>query len=112
MAPSRTAKKQFGELFRLRQFPATQRKIKISRAHPDLIECLTECAHNILYKRIGISTKDREKLRRHKAKLRLLAERKASVASRRRVLQSGGFLGSLLGVIVPLLGSLLGIGSK
>ena len=82
------------------------KKVIIQAADKDLITSLCDCANNILKGNVHLTTKQKTCLRRHKQSLRRLTQRK-SIAQKKKILQSGGFLGSLLTPVLGILGSLL-----
>lgn len=82
------------------------RKIIIKEADKDLITSLCDCANNILKGNVPLSAKQWSCLRRHKQSLRMLTQRK-SLAKKKKILQSGGFLGSLIAPVLGILGSVL-----
>ena len=107
MAPA-TVKKHLPVLSFLHKSSPTVRKQIIKGAKKPLIHCLCECAYNILYtKGLRLSSAKKRSLKKHAGSLRNLASR-GSLASKKKILQKGGFLGSLLGAIVPVVSSLLG----
>ena len=85
------------------------RKAILEYADADLISALCECAHNILRGTVRLTPREKVRLRKHKNKLRLLANRRLSITkSRREIHQNGGFLPALLAplattVFLPLL---------
>ena len=92
----------------------------LSRAHPktckaviqsadkDLLDTLCECSLNILKGNVPLTGSQKRQLSRHKQTLRLLVGgRRRSVKNKRRLLQKGGFLGTLLRAVTGVLGSLL-----
>ena len=63
----------------------------------DLICSLSECCHNILKGNVHPTSAQKAKnLRRYKQNLRKLSLKKASVKQRKKILQLGGFLGTLI----------------
>ena len=85
------------------------RKAILEYADADLINALCECAHNILRGTVRLTPREKVRLRKYKNKLRLLANRRLTIARRRReIQQNGGFLPALLAplattVFLPLL---------
>ena len=85
------------------------RKAILEYADADLISALCECAHNTLRGTVRLTPREKVRLRKHKNKLRLLANRRLSITKRRREIhQNGGFLPALLAplattVFLPLL---------
>lgn len=95
----------------LKSTPRIRRAI-IGAADRELLNCLCECAVNILHGTVDLTPEQRAKLRRYRRGLRLLANRKAPVNSKREILQTGGFLGVLLAplatsVLMPIVSGLL-----
>ena len=79
-------------------------KCIIQGADRDLTDCIGECAHNILKGNITLKPSEKACLTKYKLILRKIASRRATLKSRKKVLQTGGFLPALLG---PLLGSVI-----
>lgn len=82
-------------------------KAVIKAADKDLINTLCECSHNVLKGNVPLTPAQKNRLRRHKRTLRGLVQ-KQSLGKKKTLLQSGGFLGALLGPVVSLLGGLFG----
>jgi hypothetical protein len=85
------------------------RKSIIRDADKSLLNAISECCLNVLHGRVPLSSKQKLRLSKHKNELRKLAEKRAGVRKRKRVLvQSGdGFLTALIGPVAALLGGLL-----
>jgi len=83
------------------------KKAIIEGADPQLIKCLCDCANNILKGHVSLSKSQLANLRRHKRSVRFLTQRQ-NIARKKKILQTGGFLGTLLTPILGILGSLLG----
>ena len=79
----------------------------IKTADKSLIDSLCECSLNTLCGNVPLKPTEKRRLRCHKDKLRTLASKKTSITRKRRALQSGGFLSSLLVPALTILGSLL-----
>ena len=81
-----------------------QRAAILRKADPKLIECICECALNILRGNIPLKQAHRYRLKRYACILRRLADKNNSWKNKKRIIiQRGGFL-PLLG---PILGSVL-----
>jgi len=78
----------------------------------EFVKCLCECAKNIIKGNIKMTAAQREKICRRKQSFRKLALKKTSLKEKQRIVQSGGFLGALLGPIISVLGSLFGSSSS
>ena len=84
--------------------PNLQKAI-INGAEKPLIETLCDCANNILKGYVSLSTNQKSRLRRHKQSLRSLTKIRC-LKRKKKILQSGGFLGSLLAPILGVLGTI------
>ena len=78
-------------------------KAMIKAADRGLVQCLCECSLNVLKGNVRLSADQKRKLARHKRGLRTLAKNKASLQSKKRILQKGGFLGALLRPVLQVL---------
>ena len=76
-------------------------RVIINEADRDIINVLCECAHNIINRNIPLTPSQKNQLRRHKNKFRILLDKKASLKEKKKTLQTGGFIGTLLGAILP-----------
>lgn len=80
----------------------------INEAEPDLINCFSEICHNILQGNVRLSGHQKSKLKKYKTHLRRVAGRNATAKTKKKIIQTGGFLPMLLGSLVkPLLQPLL-----
>jgi hypothetical protein len=86
--------------------PALRKQI-LNKCNKEFVKCLCECAHNVLKGNVPLTPAQKQKLSRHKKNLRQLALKKTAVTKKKKILQSGGFLGALLTPILSLLGGLL-----
>ena len=89
-----------------------------------LVRALAECSHNVLSGALSLTPNQHRRLKRHKTALRRLTADHRGLSKRRgsrraltrhrAFLMRGGFLGSLLGVVAPLIAGALGkvIGSE
>ena len=82
------------------------RKAIIKSAGLSLITCLCDCAINTLKGNVKMSKHQYRKIRRHKHDLRALKNSRTT-AEKKRIIQSGGFLGALLRPILGVLGLIL-----
>ena len=83
------------------------RKLLLKHGEDDLIAAISEICHNGVMGRIPIPPKCVQKLKEYKVPLRRLNNRSLSLASRRKILQTGGG-GFILPFIAYFLGSALG----
>jgi len=86
--------------------PAIRKRILQSHCSPDFVTCVCECAKNLLIGNVPLTASQKATLRRRYNNLRDLALKKTSQRKRKQIIQSGGFLGALLGPIISVLGSL------
>jgi predicted ATP-grasp superfamily ATP-dependent carboligase len=88
--------------------PNVQRALVKKHCSPEFIKCICECAKNVLVGNVVLSAVHKKRLKRYKQSLRRLALKKTSLKIKKKIVQSGGFLGALLGPIVKVLGGLFG----
>ena len=80
----------------------------IKSAKPDLICCISEICHNLLQGNVDLSQRQVSKLAKYKNQIRSIAGKKATIKSKKRLIQKGGFLSALLGTLAStLLGPLV-----
>ena len=102
---------QLRELHRLS--PKAQKKLLIKiKKDTDFVKCLCECARNIIKGNVKLTDQQKESIRRRKKSFRKLSLKKTTLKEKRRIVQSGGFLGALLGPIISVLGGLFGRSSS
>jgi hypothetical protein len=89
-----------------RATPAVRKRILQRCCSIDFVSCVCECVKNLLKGVVPLSVAQIAALRRRKKTLRLLAVKKTSHKKRKHLIQSGGFLGTILGPIVSVLGRL------
>jgi hypothetical protein len=80
-------------------------------ANKDLLQCLSECALNILKGNVKLSPGQKASLTKYKQKLRKVANKKVSLKHKHKIVQTGGFAPALLApllkpIILPLAGKL------
>lgn len=90
----------------------TGRSAIIKTAPNHTIHALCQCTHDLLTGKIPLSTAHCRKLKPHKAKILKLLKPGASVEQRRKVLQSGGFIGTLTAALVSAIPALISIFKK
>lgn len=85
-----------------------QRRLILQSASDEFILALCEVALNILYGVIPVSRQQYQKLKKRKADIKFVADKKIGIAAKKPVFnQKGGFLLPLLSVAVPFLTSLI-----
>ena len=95
------------ELKRVRRLTRAKQRKFIQTCDRDFMNCVCNCARQIIKGRAKIKSDHFKKLSRHKKSLRKLILKKTSLKSKRKILQSGGFLGLLLPPILGFLSSLI-----
>ena len=70
----------------------------------ELVHCICDCVHNILQGNIPLEHEGKERLKRHRHCLRKLVNEKTSYREKKRLIQRGGFLGTLIPILVGLVG--------
>ena len=89
-----------GAILSLHKASDAVRRVVIGSAKKELIAALVDCAKAVIS---SSELSDSPQLRGHISAIRTLTRPGSSDGVKRRILQSGGFLGALLG---PLLGAL------
>jgi hypothetical protein len=85
-----------------------QRQAILATATDDLITAISEIAKNTLKGRIPLTSYQITALKKKKAVVKKLCNKRIAVKTKRKlVAQSGGFIGSLIGITLPLLSGLL-----
>jgi len=92
---------------KLRRMPEKSRKSFVKNCSPDFINCICECSKNLLKGNVPVTPVQLKKLRRHKKALHTLSTKKASLKTRRQLLQRGGFLPLIIAPILGLVSSLV-----
>ena len=87
-------------LLELYKTPSVRRVI-VGKASPDFINALCEIALNVLSGNIPLTDKYKL-LKRRRAIIRLVADKKVKLLKKEKEYQSGGFLLPLLGAAIPL----------
>lgn len=81
-------------------------RIILRGADRDLINCVCECASNILKGNVPLTKHQKERLRRYQGQLRNLTKKSTSLSAKKKVVQTGGFLSALLAPLAGLIASL------
>lgn len=79
----------------------------LKKCNKEFVDCVSECAKNVLRGNVPLTTNQKAKLRRNQKNLRSLAIKRTSLKKRRQILQKGGFLAALLPPVLSLLGGVL-----
>ena len=72
----------------------------------DLIHCICDCVHNILQGNIPVTNEEKDRLKQQRHCLRKLVNKTTPYRERKRLIQEGGFLGTLIPTLVGLVGKL------
>lgn len=95
------------ELKRLKRLNKRRQKEYVQKCDKHLLHCLSECCSNLIKGNLPINSSQLKKLRRRKQSLRKLILKKTPLGQKRKILQSGGFLGLILPPILGFLSSLI-----
>jgi len=94
-------------LKRINRLGEKAKKQFIKQCDKEFIDCVSECAKNILKGHVPVTPRQLHRLRRNKNNIRALALKKTAVKKKKKILQKGGFLGAILPPVLSVLGSLL-----
>jgi hypothetical protein len=85
-----------------------QRKQVLTSATKEQVNCLCECAYNVLKRNVPLTPQETEKLRKYRAVVYKLVDKRVPLGEKKRLLvqQSGGLLPAL---VPPILGTVLGV---
>jgi hypothetical protein len=102
--------KRFAPLLRslYRSSGKTRAKILKSSLDKDFLLCLCECCKNVIKGNVPLNPRQKKLLHQYRSKLRKLASKKTSLLKKKKIVQTGGFLGALLSPIISVLSGLLG----
>ena len=78
----------------------------VKRCDRQFIDCVSECAKNVLKGNVPLSNAQMSKLRPRRQDLRALSV-KTSLTKKRKIIQKGGFLSALLAPALSVLAGLL-----
>ena len=82
--------------------PAAIKKI-IKNANRDLLKAISEISLNMLRGNLPLTLAQKNKLKRYRHTMRKITEKNTNLTAKRKYIQKGGFLTSLLSVGLPLL---------
>jgi len=87
------------------QSPHNVRKKLVKTAQKPVIDCVSECCHNVLKGNVHLTKAQKTKLHPTRQHLRQLASKSVSIQKKKRILnQKGGILPLLAAPLLPLLG--------
>ena len=98
---------KFEKLRLLKEASPKVRKQILKDCNSSLLCCICECAINILKGTVPLKEAQKKRLARFKHKLRKLASKKPRRKIKKRIVQTGGFIGALLTPVLSFLGTLL-----
>ena len=107
---SRRLRKAAPVIMALSKSPRSIRNSVIESAPNELVDCICECAHNLLKGNVSLSPVQFKRLKRYRKQLRQLTAKQATRKEKRTILQKGGFLGIIAPIISSIAGALLGGG--
>ena len=93
-------------LKRIRKLGNKARREFIRKCDKDFIDCVSECARNLLKGNVPLTKRQKTNLRRKRQDLRVLSKKKTSMRAKRKIVQKGGFLSPLLPPVLSVLTSL------
>src|SRR6267154_3003556 len=86
--------------------PEARKTLLKKHCNRDFVCCITECVKNLLNGNVPLNSIQKKKLSSKKKVLRQFALKKTTLNKKQKLIQSGGFLGALLGPIISVLGGL------
>ena len=104
---SSRVKKYLPVLKRINKLGNKAKRDFVRKCDREFLECISECAKNVLKGNVPLNDRQKTKLRRSRNDLRVLSVKKTSLRKKRRILQKGGFLTALLPPILGVLANLL-----
>ena len=82
--------------------PAAIKKI-IKNANRDLLKAISEISLNMLRGNLPLTLAQKKKLKPHRHVMRRITDKNTNLTAKRKYIQKGGFLASLLSVGLPLI---------
>jgi len=104
---SKRVKKYLPVLKRIAKLGDKAKRDFVRKCDKELLDCVSECAKNVIKGNVPLTARQKEKLRRCREDLRELSVKKTALRRKRRILQKGGFLGALLPLVLGVLSSVL-----
>ena len=71
------------------------------------MSCLCECARNVIKGNVKVTPTQRKAIVKRKKLFKKFVLKKTSLKNKKKIVQTGGFIGALFGPIAALLGGLL-----
>ena len=108
MPNKKKVKKTFEKVRILSLATPRARKQLIQKGGKEVVNCVSECCHNILKGNVPLTEEQKTRLFKHKNKLRSVADKKVGLQKKKVIIQTGGFpLAAILAPVASVLGSLL-----
>jgi len=104
---SNRVKKYLPVLKRINKLGDKVKRDYVRKCDRGFLDCISECAKNVLKGNVPLSDRQKKKLRRNRKDLRALFVKKTTLRKKRRILQKGGFLTALLPPILGVLANIL-----
>lgn len=93
----------------IHQCKKSQKKKLLKSAHPELVNAICDCVHNVLLGNVPLTKYRKDKLKSKKLVLRKLVDRKNKTPSRKKLLlrHGSGFLSSILGPVIKAIAGVI-----
>jgi len=104
---SALVRQYMGVLKRIRKMGDKAKRDYVRKCDKSFVDCISECAKNIIKGTVPLTNRQKTRLRRSRNDIRALSVKKTSLRKKRKILQKGGFLTSLLPPVLALLGGML-----
>lgn len=106
-------REHFGFLDYLRSITPKRQKLLMKGADPQILAAFSEIALNLMKKNIDLKPREKARLRPYEKQVYQLSLKKNSSKKKKELMQKGGFLGTLISTLVPvLLGTILSAKQK
>jgi len=102
----RLVKKYLPVLKRITKLIEKAKRDHVRKCDREFLESISECANYVLQGNVVLTNRQKTKLRRSRNDLRALSIKKTSLRKKRRILQKGGFLGTLWPPVLTILSEL------
>jgi len=89
---SRRINKYLPVLKRIAKLGDKAKKNFVRKCDKDFLDCVSECAKNVIKGNVPLTVRQKERLRRSRDDLRAWSVKKTTLRRKRRILQKGGFL--------------------
>lgn len=96
-------RKHFAFLDYLQSISPKRQKVLIKAVDPELIDCFSEIALNLVQKNVPLTKKQLSRLKPYEKSVYELSLKKNSQKNKKKLIQRGGLLTALLGTVLPVL---------